>query len=478
MPKRRIQPGTAGLARQTVDPQEAYWLQNLELDRSGVWRPRKGLRFIVDLSHAITHLSRPAGYNHKVMAVANGGLYQIDVETPGSPSAIDTGWPTIPMAAAIGVTPSSGSFWCANKAGISATAGPLKLWDGTSLTSPGTAPNDGNFVAMHGYMGVQCCSGVTDNTAIRWSARGNVSNWPTAQASPPDPKIVTCDAAIPMSPTEMLLFGPQGIASIRGADDPNAIGFFFQQLVAVATPMHHVCKCGSRVLFLAAGPSVCSYSPADGGLVYLDAPIHRDLFLAGGVEQIRTWYDSIHEAFCLADLTQHLTYVYGLKEGRWLGAWTFADGADLFGQVVLDQGASEFDAAGQPWGKGFLGAGSRLVQWDPTLFVDQTSAMATAQHTMILETAPSFAGDPGAEKQLTRVQLDGSGSATVKLRYRNAPDASWTVVTLGTVTMPGTLYPGVLPLWREASVHVEGLSASGWRLRSIELNEDIVGMPT
>lgn len=173
-----IRKQVGGLAPYSQDDTQAYWLENLQLDDNGIWRPRWGLKWIHGFTSAITHLSRGPGYTHNLMIVANGGsLYHVDVETPGTPVAIDTDWPTTPLATTV-----SGAYWVACKSAIGGTVGPVKLYNGTTLSNPTTPPSDGNYVGAHGQIIMRAKSGDTTTQALRWTTVGDPNTWTSTYA--------------------------------------------------------------------------------------------------------------------------------------------------------------------------------------------------------------------------------------------------------------------------------------------------------
>lgn len=475
----RSTPGVGGFARQGSNDLEAYWLENMRIDRDGTYRPRWGSKCLYVFGGTITHLSRIGGYNARLAVVANSGtLYDIHVETL-SPTSLGTSWPTTPMASCIGVAASGTNLWLACKAAVGGTSGSLYKYDGTTLTAI-SSPGNGNFVGMHGYFAVKLLSGVGDNTAMRWSDLGNADTWPVTSAKQPVPEIGTVDAIVPFSLRESLLFGPGGVATMSGT---SASGMSFSPVVntPVATPMHHVVKCRDAVYFLAPGPAICRYRHP-GVVERIEAPLERLLYDADGVTNLRAWYDPQLNHYVLWDKTSHCGYHFSIDSQRWVGVTTFATtSVDCIGYAEIDQGASAVDAADMPWGKGFFGAGARLMQHDPSVYTDQTTTSNTdrSSYVVAVETKPSTGIDASLEKQCREVHLDGTGSWTVKLKTRTGPDGSWTTTTLGTVTAPGKVCPSLanMPAYTERVVRCETVSASGVRWRSVSIDEVPVGEP-
>lgn len=474
----RSTPGVGGFARQGNSPLEAYWLENMRIDRDGTYRPRWGAKCLYTFGGTISNLSRIGGYNARLAVVAGGTLYDIHVETL-SPTSLGTGWPTAAMASTIAVTASGTNVWIACKSPIGGSVGSLYKYDGTTLTAI-SSPGNGNYVGMHGYFAVKIYSGAGDNTALRWSDLGDVDTWPVTSAKQPIPEIGTVDAIVPFSLRESLLFGPGGVATMSGT---SAAGMSFAPVIntPVATPMRHIAKCRDAVYFLAPGPSICRYRHP-GVVERIEAPLERLLYNALGVSHLRAWYDPQKNYYVLWDSTSHVGYEFSIDLQRWVGAYTFATtGVDCVGFAEIDQGASTLDEDDMPWGKGFFAAGARLMQHDPSLYVDQASTSPGDEDSFVcaIETKPSTGIDSSIEKQCREVAIDGTGSWTVKLKTRSGPDAAWTTTTLGDISAPGKVFPSLanMPVYRECVIRCEAVSASGLRWRSVAIDEVPVGEP-
>lgn len=473
--KRRLQPGVGGFARQGVDPSEAYYLENLRIDKDGCYVPRFGLKHIKTMSGAITHLSKMGGYNAKLMVVSNSGsLDELHVET-GTLVNAGSGWPTTPISTTLGPNTAGDNRWIGCKSAIGGSVGTLYSWDGATLTA--LSADMGNWVETHADFVVRVASGDTTSTAIEWSALGDLTTWTAARKRKPLPKMGTVDAIVSFSDSESILVGPYGFGRLLGRD-PDNLSWAMLDNGVILTPMHHVCKCKDRIMLFAGGPAILEYIPP-GTVRRIEMPIYRDLFLASGLSNIRTWYDPIRNYYCVSDRTQHITYCYDIERGKWVGLWTYTTtSTDLLGTATIDQGASTTDAATQPWAKGFLAAGSLVLQWDPSVYTDATASNATAAFTCSIETQPSSDPDPRMLKQLNGVDVDGSGTWTVSYRYRNAPGGSWTTVSDGawTVAAPGRFdFPPSENVYREFVVRLSGSSSSSLKFRSLEVDVDVVG---
>lgn len=486
MPWARHQTGRQGLAKQDALPAEAAWLQNMDMDRNGYWRPRWGLKHTKAMSGTITDISKLGGYNARLMVISNSGsLDNLHVET-GVLTNVDTGWPTTPVSKVLTPAASGDSLWVAHKSAIGGSTGALKKYDGTTYGTITPSGGDGNYVGMHGYMLMRAASGVTNTNALCWSNVGDPDTWAAGNKKGPIPELGTIDAIVPYGPNQTLLLGPYGIGHVLG-DDPTQLAFEPLISMLLVTPMRGVVKCRDRVIFLAAGPKVMSFT-APGIVKDISPPIYRLLYDFAGTANIRAWYDALRNYYCLLDLTTHYVYCYSLELERWVGVWQYTTTtSDILGAAVIDQGASTVDASTQPWGKGFVAVGSNVLQWDPSVYTDATSSIATGSFTCAVETPPLTNDmDPLTTKRISEISIEGAGDWTLKIRGRNTPDATWTehtltgALTAGAVTAPsGRKYidPTAVPEYRELAIVASATAASTLRFKSIGYRIETVALP-
>lgn len=463
----RQQVGADGFARHAVSANEAAWLQNLEHERDGIFRARAGTKHIKTFgSDVVTDLSRPGGYNHLLMVAADGGtLYELDVESPGSPTTVDSGWPTTPFSSCLAVATSGQNVWVACKSAIGGSVGTLYEWDGMTLTA--LSPPSGNWVGMHLYMAMRAASGDGSINALRWTELGDITNWPASRGKGPIPELGTIDAVVPYSAQQTILLGPKGIGHVLGSDPAN-LSFEPLQALTVLTPMHHVARCRDRIIFLAAGPRIMQFVPP-GTLEDIGGPIGRDLYLPQGGANLRAWYDPIRDYYCLSDRISHITYCYSLTQGRWVGVFVYTETSDDFlGSATIDQGASAVDAATMPWGKQFVGVGKRVLQWDPSVATDATDGSTNAAFVCAVETPP-ICPDPSLQHHVHEVQVEGVGSYDIIVKGRNTPSSSYTSHVVGSVTAPGRkrVNPQTVPAYRELAVRLEANSTTALRFKSL-----------
>lgn len=477
--KERVTPGRSGLARAGTSQDEAYWLENWQILRDGVYRPRFGLRHVKTMSGAITDLSKAAGYNANLMVISNSGsLDQVHVET-GVVVNAGTGWPTSPISKCLAPGP-SGALWLGCKSAIGGSVGDVCSWNGATLTT--LACDDGNWVACHADFAVRLASGEDDPAlAIQWSALGDATDWPVQNARSPIPQMGSSDALLPYSASESVILGPYGFGTLRGRN-PDRPAWEMGQNALLLTPMHLAVQCRDRIIIPGAGPTLLEYIPP-GLPRSIQLPLGLDLLLAQGGANLRAWYNPTLNLYCLTDKTQHFTYLYSIDQARWIGSWKHAGGSsfDLLGQADIDQGASAVDASTMPWGKSFLAAGSLILQMDPSYYKDATSSTLDAPFVCTVETQPR-SGEPSAHKVLNGIEVEGYGLFTPYYKFRQGPQAPWTTVTEPNpgdweFTAPGRFdFPLTSNTYREVVVGLTAEAHQDLRFKSIVIDEDVVAI--
>ena len=474
--KQRLQPGRGGLVRAGENPTQAYHLENMVIDQNGLYKPRYGLKHCKTMgSGEINHISRPGGYNARLMLIAESGkLFDLHTET-GVATELATGWPTGPVAAAVGAVPGGATRWLACKGPISGTAGPVYHYDGTTLTElVSTAPGDGNWIAVVMGAAMRVYSGIGTGDALQWSKVNDVTTWDTLYQHPPPVGLRSVDAVIPFGPREGILLGPNGIARVTGVP-PRNLAFELLCEMEVATPMFHPVRARGHIFFAGGGPAIYVLSPGSARPVNISGPIFRDLFGFGGVVNLRAWYDGITDEVVFWDRAQKLGWRWSLTENRWIGTLTYATGtSNLLGAAVIDQGASTVDQTYQPWAKVFFAADNLVLQTDPSVSSDAISSSSTSPFTCRVETQINRT-EPGLTRQLLRVRNYGYGSWTHYYKWRNDPYSAWTTVTAGA---PGDWdVPPSAVEYRELIVGSSAPSTTGLRFHSFEIEEQVSGDP-
>lgn len=476
--KKRVQPGRAGLSRHAESPALAYWLENLVVTDEGYFRPRYGLKHCKTMgSGEIRHISKPGGYNARLMLIGESGtLYDLHTET-GVATSVGTGWPTGPVAATVGNVPGGATRWLACRGTIGGTSGPVFHYDLSTLTElVTTAPGDGNWIANVMGSIFRLVSGVGTEDAMQWSKVNDALTWDTLYQHPPPQGLTGADAILPWGPREGILLGPNGIVRVAGIP-PRNLSFERISNVDVATPMFHPFFAKDRIFFCGPGPRV--YMLVQPGVVQdITPPIFRDLMLALGPSNLVGWYDGVMDEAVLWDRTQKLGYRYSLRTNAWVGVLTYTGAAtNMLGAVIIDQGASTSDQATMPWGRQFFAVNNMILQTDPSVYTDATSSSTTAAYTCKVE-AQVERPDPNYRYQLLSLHIHGSGSWTPYFKYRTSPDGSWTTVTGSALTAPDRWYPPLSSVeWTELVVGASASSASGVRFHSFEPEWQVSGRP-
>ncbi|MFI0608633.1 MAG: hypothetical protein ACH37Z_12195 [Anaerolineae bacterium] len=479
--KRRLAPGRSGFARHSEDPNKAYWLENMVITEDGYYRPRYGLKHCKTMAAGeINHLSRPGGYNARIMLIGeSGNLYNLHVET-GVATLVATGWPTGPVAASVGNVPGAATRWLACKGTISGASGPVYHYDLTTLTElVSTAPSDGNFLGMMMGAAFRVISGDGTQQALQWSKVNDVTTWDTLYQHPPPCGLRSVDTVWPFGPREGILLGPNGVVRVTGVL-PRNIAFESLAEMEIATPMFHPIRARDRLFFAGAGPKLYQLTQGGGAPVPIEPPLFRDLFLAAGTSKLRGWYDGVLDEAVIWDRTQKLGYRYSLRQNAFVGVLTFGDPTkQMLGCAVIDQGASTVDEATQPWAKAFFAVDNLVLQSDPSVATDATSSSTTSAFTCKVESQPMRGVDPAYERQLNSLQIHAVGSWTPYFKYRQGPDDAWTTVTAGApISCPGRWHVPLSSVkYRELVVGVSASSSSTLRFHSFELDELIVGLP-
>lgn len=473
----RVQPGRAGMARHGESPAQAYWLENMVITEDGYYRPRYGLKHVKTFgSGEIRHISKPGGYNARLMVIAESGtLYNLHTET-GVATSVGTGWPTGPVAAAVGNVPGGATRWFACKGTISGTSGAVYHYDLTTLTEiVTTAPSDGNFANLVMGSAFRVISGIGTEEAIQWSKFNDVTTWDTLYQHPPPQGLTSADAIFPWGPREGVILGPNGIVRVWGTP-PRNLSFERISGVDVATPMFHPFVARDRIFFAAGGPSI-KMLVQPGVVQDITPPIFRLLSSFAGTSKLVGWYDAITDEAIFWDRTNYCGYRYSLSLGRWMGVLTYTSGStQMLGAVVIDQGASAADESTQPWAKQFLAVNNLILQTDPNVATDATSSSTTGAFTCKVETQVD-PGDASYLRQLLSVQVNGAGSWTPYYKHRSSPDGSWTTVTAGSaLTCPDRWdVPPSAVEYRELIVGASAQSTTSLRFHSFEIKQQISG---
>lgn len=451
--RQRLRPGISGVSSRPIDPAEAYRVENMVLQRDGVWAARPGLVAIGPAVDAISHVSN-LDMSTNLAVIEGGRLRVFDTDSQTFAGTLSSGWPSgwIHHSSG-GGTGATDWYWLAAKVNrFDISFGEIYKINGNTLAGAdiSSAPLC-QWVTQHATYTIA----VRDNE-FAWSAPGNSDSWSGADA-------ITCPrflrfprALLALNESQALIFGDFGVGQLMGnTPDSWTIGQLYPNMVL--WPRTAV-LCGDRVFALGSGINGTRVYFFNPGMYRVDAPIESELE-GLAVEKFWAWYDPIGQNYCLSHSVAKKTWIFDLEKNRWAGTITrhlvglglkpgnygYARIYGLGGQmVVLGRGPEWSDSAGS--------------------------------YKCVVETRPDTLQIPETEKQASAIYLDGSGNWTVTLKHRNAPDASWTEDHMGTVSAPGWVH---LPVnfYRERALRFEGVPSSTLRFRGVEFDERVVGTP-
>lgn len=469
--RHREKPGVGGYSPAPVDGTEAYQLQNMVVDRDGTFRPRPGLESLFTSATNVRGVWNHPAEEDALLFLNNGGLY---VRQSGTSTLLHAGsgsdvWPSSnSVRAAIGrdsTDISTGSsvapkvLWMAHKAtpGLVDNLGNLVLVDRhlnvEELTND--PEHQGYWLASHGLAVLS-----TDGNTIRWSDDQECRNWSSASEIPPPLGVGKVRALLSHRDDETLILGSQGVGAFYGSGGAYAV----RMIKDLHAPIqcHTAMKCGSVCVWLAPGPRLILYN---GDVARIDFPINKDLRDSSQINyytNLTAWYDAINNLYVLSHAGGSKQWLFDLDRQRWIGTW---DIPNAYGGAYLN------DASGTMVQQfPVVATATTVANMNPTVYTDLGSAM-----TCKVETEPNDLGLPEEYKTLHNVYVDGKGTWSVKLRYRNSPEDTWTETSAVSVTAPGYAYFPV-NIWTERVVQLTATAAAGVFLRGVNIDEARVGL--
>lgn len=506
-------PGLGGSSSSPQEPSQAYLLQNMVRTDDGVWRPRPGFKLVRNFEQdqpydslgspytvnggEIVHLKAWTGDQ---MFGANRFTFKPADSTPGDYVGFwgyrETNDTVLPLRGVPALGPldpqgdngpygwfssvqatqslSDGTrkdmmFFLRGERGDAYTASPTFPYTATGPTSSFEA----SWVDAHGGYIVACGGAQTLGSVektIRWSDYFDPTTWDTLSQVTADHKIGEPIAVVPWQQGISFLIGRGGVGEIQG-NSSNSFVFRPTLALPAAPAPNTIVGIGDACFFLVPGPRLVRLGL--GGDTIISGPIDRELRALTTLRNLRCWHDSYHNLYCVSDPATFRTYLYSLEEKRWVGHWSRGDDLSLLGEArtemafTNDVAQTRIDYA-PPFAAIYVAAGALLGRWDPSLTVDE-SAGADLDIECAVETPPEDAPRMSNYKQLSSVVLNGRGTWTIKLRYRQAQDDSWTDETLGTLSAPGKVY-GSLTCYKQGIVRAESTDPT-CRFRSLEIQE-------
>lgn len=425
------------------------------LQRDGVWRARGGFIALGPSVSAITHVSN-LDMSTNLAVIEGGRLRVFNNGTLTYGTTLDSGWPTAWIQHAHGGgTAASDWYWLAAKVSrmTHLTGAVYKINGNTLAGATITDAPSCQWVAQHATYTI-----AVHGNEFSWSSPGDSDTWSGADA-------MTCPrfmrfprSIISLSESQALLLGDFGVGQLMGNTPENwTIGPLYPNMVL--WPRTAV-SCGDRVFVLGGGERGARVYFFNPGMYRVDAPIESDL---EGLDYTKfwAWYDPLDQYFCLSHSDAGKTWFFDLEKNRWAGTITRC----LVGSGTI------------PLQFGFrkvFGLGTSLVY--STTQGTPAWTDTSGSYKCTIETKPDYLQAPETEKQASAVFVDAVGEWTVTLRHRDAADASWTDVALGTITAPGWVH---LPLnvYRERVLKFEGTPSATLRFRGVEFDERVVGSP-
>lgn len=447
----RLRPGLGGYSPEASSPTEAALIQNLELDRDDVWRPRPGRTSRANYNDNLLHVSAHPNDTH-LMAIEGGDLRFVSIAA-FTDSVVTSSWPTAGfIKSAIGNT-GNASVWTACKAATTDSPAALQVVDGAGSNS--TPSNvTGNWVEAHGSLML-----ATKANEFQWSALNDCTTWSTLDAEPVNQRMGTMVGGLNIGESQSVMLGDRACSILRGAVEDLFSLEDYTGATVIPYGLANV-TCGKSAIFAGPGPMLYLFN-ASGQIQRIDEPIWRDLLTITNWDNTMAWWDPVRDTYNLVSFDLGKTWTYSLQRSQWVG---------LEPNAVIGLGLKQTSSSGTPKARRFVGVGTRLLELDDTIYTDNLGAVTCA-----IETYIGDRGMPDRRKQLNRVYVGGSGTWTVTLYYRDAPEAAWsTLAASATVTAPGFAYfaPNI---YRERKVRLSATAASGVYLRDVHLYEEVIG---
>lgn len=489
--------GAGGLVLLPSEKSQAPWIENLSMETDGTWRPRHGLRCIRDFPDRICGLvaayqAKSTIQKHYIYAATEASkLYIGTVNSIGAVASVDfptgagadelatAGWASEQKNAVVGVgNPSNPT--ATEKLVVMSWPGRsnydnayLFQQNGTKLSSGGDDVRGAPFA--HGNT---LC--VIQKATLQWSTYGDAYTWPALNYTYLPPEIGEGVAGMYWQEDVSYLFGTQGVCLAQGSPLEDSLRFrVLNAPPAVGGSGACIAKCRDRIFYLAPGPTIFMVG---GGLKRIDEPIQYLLKTYGDVSNYQMFYDPLIDALCVSPFVSggpNYTYVYSVSGEKWIGVYSHADTARCISNAVNAGPLSSSDSVYRnraPQAAVVAACSDLLSYYDPALYADDTALSTPLAFTCAMETSPEGAADaPAILKRLLGIYVDGTGTWTVKMKYRTGGGA-YTSVTIGTVAAPGWIHASLdTTAYQERIIRVEALSSSTLRLKSLTIREMLLG---
>jgi len=473
MPRQRLRPGISGISRRPIDPAEAYRIENLVMQRDGVWMPRRAFT-----SAGLTGVSHVSNLKRDHLMIIQSGALKVWQES-GVVATIDTGWPSASSGlnagwiqytrAGLGATGPRQPVWCAPKKSRFGYSPASMYYASAQTIGTGGVLTGGRSTLWMENHSLHTIGG--QGNSIFFSDAADVASWGLNDIDLPW-RIGELKSIISLDDLQVMLFGDQGVGSLQGNTLGNfSIGLVHNDLVLPYGGVTAV-RCGRRVMVIGPGPSV--YEVGMGGVRRISNPIESSRTSGGltweltdrDITSLNAWYDSTTDEYWLSsNSAPSMTWVYDLERNRW---------TRTIPRHMVGLGLIRFEGSGADR-KYYAVDGTLAYSHDfgtPTTFSDLNEPQPV---WCVIETAPEHHQMPEAEQQSTALYLDATGSWTVTLRHRDGPDQDWKEEPCGAYTAPCWIHlPQVV--YRERSFRFAAAAASDTRFRGVELDERVVAV--
>lgn len=514
--------GPAGLNVTPNEPSQSPWLENVVMDSDGTWRPRYGLRLVHKFVNEQITMLAPwfritdgmclsigvmgnvpdgfGGYTHRLhTATASNIINNTAGGTSGTSYAFSSNLALVVVgSAAMSRYPTSRSVGVVSditkecKVLFSYLADVTNDYiiegyttDSAGLSDPSTILITGSTYARgfnwsHSYHTMSL-----GDRETRWSAYSNVNSWPTANFKIMPGEMGKPLVGLPLGVNTSYIFCENGVMQLYGEIDTR---FRWAKLDIPTCISPHGCavSTGEKIFYLSPGPKI--------GVIgsdlstRADIPIAKDLRGIAQGNDVRAYYDPLHDAYCLTGTfdSAKRTYLLSNATEQWQGIFTFAD-SNFVMQHCASVGPKKDSATTHlnskpPFSLTCIALNSAndglLCYWDPTLFTDQTAVGTSTAFTCAIESAPTSGDDIYVDKMLSDVYVECYGTWTVKLLYRDDPQSTWTSATIGTVSQTSPwLHPSAasMPVYKERKLRLEATSSETLRVRRVSINERTLG---
>lgn len=512
--------GTGGFNVTPTDASQTPWLENMVSDPDGTWRPRYGLKWLKDYpgvyitmlsswyhqSSSLQYLSFSTVSNseHYLRHVNPSPLINFsnpsafinrDVSATVDPGSISPDLRSTSVA--IGVPASSSAnvkmFYSHVNSNSFQSSEAIQSYTDVAnqefMTDP-SAKNISGLVYVQGFLWshsyhVLCL----DGDIVRWCDYSDINSWPLANYKRLHGNYGRGIAAAALSGNTSFIFCENGVLQLFG-DIAARFRWAPSDIPTCVSPHGCVVSTGDKIFYMSPGPKLCVIGSDKSPR--FDYAIAKDLREVDNVADLSAFYDPLHDAYCLSGRFaggQARTYLFDATEESWKGVFTYGDTGESFAlHKAVNVGprqdpAKDYYNTTTPFASVILAAisdegNSRLLTWDSTLFVDETSGSTSEGFTCAIESSPAVGDDVFYDKVICDVYGEVHGTWEVKLYSRSDPYSSWNVASLGSISEFSPwihVDPYSADVYKERKIRLEASSTEGLRVRRVSIRERNLG---